>query len=205
MKRAHTQRGLALPTTLVLMSLVALGCMGTWRSLWVAEQRLNHETDQLRCQHRAEAVLPIAVADIMGPALSLDQASDTRHTATPNAAFFPNDKNELLTLQQHLVNACEQGICTPTVEDASAHKPSHWWALREQAATVDASKMPDGQNAWYWVEVFNAPAQNPPFIYRITVAVEGAIPAGQVVLQTLWTRTGTTRTGAWHSWAVLHD
>ena len=198
------QHGLTLPSVMVLLSLVALGCLSAWRELWVAEQRLNLEADQLRGLHRAEAVLPLAVADILGPSTIDALSTNVRHTATSNAAFFPNNLNELATLQQHLGSACEQGICAPSTTVSHAHSPSHWWALREQATLLDA-QLPDGSAAWYWVEVLAAPAQDPPFLYRITVTVQGVMPAGQTVLQTVWTRTGATRQGTWHSWAMLHD
>ena len=198
------QRGLALPTVMVLLSLVALGCLSAWRSLWVAEQRLNLEADQLRGLHRAEAVLPIAVADILGPVVADGQTADARHAASGSAVFFPNSTGELATLQQRMVTLCEQGICAPAITVSNAHSASHWWALRNQAMYVEG-QLPDGSSAWYWVEVLNAPAQDPPFIYRITVAVSGVMPGGQTVLQTLWTRTGRARAGTWRSSAVLHD
>lgn len=198
------QRGLALPTVMVLLSLVALGCLSAWRSLWVSEQRLNLEADQLRGLHRVEAVLPLAVADILGPVVADGQTADARHTANGSAVFFPNSTSELTTLQQRLATLCEQGICAPATTVSNAHSASHWWALRDQAMYVEG-QLPDGSSAWYWVEVFSAPAQDPPFIYRITVAVSGVMPGGQTVLQTLWTRTGRARAGTWRSSTVLHD
>ena len=198
------QRGLALPTVLVLLSLVALGCLSAWRSLWVAEQRLNLEADQLRGLHRAEAVLPLAVADILGPVVADGQAADARHTASGNAVFFPNSTSELATLQQRLGSVCAQGICAAATTVGNVHSASRWWALRDQAMYVEG-QLPDGSSAWYWVEVLSAPAQDPPFMYRITVAVAGVMPGGQTVLQTLWTRTGRARAGTWRSSAVLHD
>jgi Tfp pilus assembly protein PilX len=204
MKRTPQQVGLALPTVMLLLSLVALGCLSAWRNLWVAEQRLNLEADQLRGLHRAEAALPLAVADILGPVTPEGQAADTRHTANGNTAFFPSSTSELTTLQQRLASACEQGICAPTTTVSNAHSASHWWALRDQAMYVEG-QLPDGSSAWYWVEVLADPAQDPPFIYRITVAVSGVLTGGQTVLQTVWTRTGRTRAGTWRSSAVLHD
>ena len=204
MKHTPAQTGLALPTVMVLLSLVALGCLTAWRGLWVAEQRLNLEADQLRSLHRAEAVLPLAVADILGPVIAQGQTADARHTANGNAVFFPNSTSELATLQQRLASACEQGICAPNTTVSNAHSASRWWALRDQALHVEG-QLPDGSSAWYWVEVLAAPAQDPPFIYRITVAVSGVMPGGQTVLQTLWTRTGRARAGTWRSTAVLHD
>ena len=134
---------------MVLLSLVALGCLSAWRDLWAAEQRLNLEADQLRGLHRAEAVLPLAVADILGPSTIDTSSTNLRHTATPNAAFFPNNLNELATLQQHLGNACEQGICAPSTPVNAAHSASHWWALREQAIRVPSvvGKGP-GRRGW---------------------------------------------------------
>ena len=198
------QRGLALPTVMVLLSLVALGCLSAWRSLWVAEQRLNLEADQLRGLHRAEAMLPLAVADILGPVVADGQTADVRHTASGSAVFFPNSTSELNTLQQRLATLCEQGICAPATTVNNAHSASRWWALRDQAMLVEG-QLPDGNSAWYWVEVLSAPAQDPPFIYRITVAVPGVMPGGQTVLQILWTRTGRAHAGTWRSSAVLHD
>lgn len=204
MKRPNAQHGLALPTVMVLLTWVAFGCLSAWRNLWVAEQRLNWEADQLRSLHRAEAVLPLAVADILGPTMPDGQTSDARHTANTQAVFFPNTTNELTVLQQRLGSACEQGICAPTSTANNIHSASHWWGLRDQAMLLDGL-LPDGSSAWYWVEVLASPTQDPPFIYRITVAVQGLMPGGQTVLQTLWTRNGSARLGTWHSSALLHD
>lgn len=215
-------QGFALPTLMVMLGLASIATLLALRNLWVNNQWLNAEADQLRTQHKAEAVLPVALADILGTASSLNAnaAPNLRHAAgnaTQNHAFFPMSMGEYDVLRQRLstmTNPCSAGICTPNTLDAKATQASFWKTQTATAMSVSASDTPYGDNtAWYWVEVFvqhnttsaNA-STNAPFAYRITALANGVMPGSTTVLQAMWVRNAATPyTGQWRSWHVLHD
>lgn len=214
--------GFALPTLMVMLALASIATLLAMRNLWVNDQLLNAEADQLRAQHKAEAVLPLALADILSNATNNDGTTNLRHTAgnaTQTHAFFPNTLAEYDMLHQRLgTNICNAGICAPHALNPSATKASDWKSQTGSAMQVSAAHTPYGDNtAWYWVEVFpnngngngNATADvtsTPPFVYRITTLAKGVTPGSTTVLQAIWTRTSdTSHTGQWHSWHVLHD
>jgi Tfp pilus assembly protein PilX len=202
MKRRPHQ-GLALPTLMALLALASIATLLAMRNLWVNEQLLNAEADQLRTQHKAEAALSIARQDITGTA-------SLRHLASsdsPTQAFFPSTLSDYTLLRQRLgADLCRSGICAPPLLDVTANQASYWQTQTNTAMPVDASDTPDGSNsAWYWVDVFPQ-TNSTAFVYRITVLAHGVMPASSTVLQTLWTRsTPTATTGQWLSWRVLHD
>ncbi len=214
-------RGFALPTLLVMLAMASIATLLALRNLWVNDQLLNAETDQLRTQHKAEAALPVALADILGANASTSSSNGTpnlRHTAgnaTQSHAFFPVSVAEYKLLRQRLnTGTCVAGICAPSSLDPSATKASFWKARTNEAFAISASDTPYGDNtAWYWVEVLpqhsannvNAPSFA-PFIYRITTLADGVMPGSTTVLQAIWVRnTPTSSTGQWRSWHVLHD
>ena len=121
----HPARGFALPTLLVMLALASIATLLAMRNLWVNEQLFNAEADQLRAQHKAEAVLPVALIDILGATNNNSEATpNPRHTAgdtTQTHAFFPNSMVEYNVLRQRLgANTCSAGICAPHALNASA-------------------------------------------------------------------------------------
>ncbi len=211
----HTQ-GLSLPTVLVMLALTSMAALLAWRNLWVNAQLLNAEADLLRTQHKAQAVLPVALADIVGNPSSSDAATNLRHTAgdaTHTHAFFPNTLSDYELLRQRLTasgGACSAGICAPNALNANATIASYWKTQTATALAVGAANSPDGSNtAWYWVEVFprgNTASPGASFVYRITALATGVMPGSSTVLQAIWTRdNNTSPTGQWRSWHVLHD
>jgi hypothetical protein len=207
---------------MVMLASASIATLLALRNLWVNDQLLNAEADQLRTQHKAEAVLPVALADILGAATNNNgQATpNLRHTAgngTQIHAFFPTSMGEYEVLRQRLstnTGQCSAGICAPNTLDAKATKASHWKAQTATAMPVSASDTPYGDNtAWYWVEVFPQhsissanTSTTAPFIYRITTLTKGVMPGSTTVLQAIWVRnTPTSITGQWQSWHVLHD
>jgi Tfp pilus assembly protein PilX len=212
--RQLTQQGLALPTVMVMLMLASVGTLLAWRQLWVNEVLLKTEADQLRTQHKAEAVLPLAVQDMVGRA---GAAGDNTQTQV----FFPTTLAEREVLRQRLGSeACRSGICAltpPKIEkDDLFSKASTWKSMTASAMPVSASDTPYGAGtAWYWVDIqpdavqlATIPSANsaPPFIYRITVLANGVLPSSSTVLQTLWTRTNLSDTrGKRHSWRILQD
>lgn len=204
MKRPSTQgHGFALPTLMVMLALASIATLLAMRHVWVNEQLLNADADQLRTQHHAEAVLPVALADILG-------TTPPRHVAgdiTQTHAFFPNTLAEYDMLRQRLgANTCSLGICVPHALPAYTTQASHWQTQTANAIRVNASDTPYGDNtAWYWVEVF--PQTNTDtFVYRITTLAHGIFPGSSAVVQAIWTRhSAASLTGQWQSWHVLHD
>ena len=220
MKRVTHLHGFALPTLMVMLALASIATLLAMRNLWVNEQLLNAQADQLRTLHKAEAAMPVALADILGAAANGNGMPNLRHVAgeaTQTYAFFPTTKVEYDLLRQRLSgfsNLCSAGICAPDTLAPKATKASFWKAQTASAMPVSASDTPYGDNtARYWVEVFpqsststaNATTQ-PPFVYRITALSYGVMPGNSTVLQAIWARhSSTSLTGQWHSWHVLHD
>lgn len=216
MKHMTDSQGLALPTVLTMLALTSMAALLAWRNLWVNDQLLNAEADLLRTQHKAQAVLPVALADIVGNPSGGDTSASLRHTAgdaTQSHAFFPQTLNDYDLLRQRLTASgvpCSAGICAPVTLNANATQASHWKTQTATAVAVGAVDSPYGSNtAWYWVEVFpRANTTNPgaSFVYRITTLATGVLPGSSTVLQAIWTRqSDTAPTGQWHSWHVLHD
>jgi hypothetical protein len=207
---------------MVMLALASVATLLALRNLWVNDQLLNAEADQLRTQHKAEAVLPVALADILGGAANNSEATpNLRHNAgntTQTYAFFPTSMGEYEVLRQRLItnpSQCSAGICASNTLDAKVTKASYWKAQTTATAMpVSASDTPYGDNtAWYWVEIFpqhitSTPNTSPTssFVYRITTLAKGVMPGSTAVLQAIWVRnTPTSNTGQWQSWHVLHD
>jgi Tfp pilus assembly protein PilX len=225
--RAHAQswairrtkvRGFALPTLMVMLSLASIATLLALRNLWVNDQLINAAADQLRTQHKAEAALPVALADILGPTANPDGSPNLRRSAgnaTQNHAFFPASMADYTLLRQRLNSVtCSTGICAPSSLDPSATKASFWKARTGDALAISASDTPDvDQTTWYWVEVLPQHSSNnannssqAPFVYRITALANGVMPSSTTVLQAIWVRnTATSNTGQWRSWHVLRD
>lgn len=219
--RHGVSQGFALPTLMVMLALASIATLLAFRNLWVNAQLLNAEADQLRAQLKAEAVLPVALGDLLGVGTNNnDGAVNLRHTAgssTQTHAFFPTSMGEYELLRQRVntnLNQCNAGICTPRTLDIKAAKASFWQTQTAASMQVSATDTPYGNDtAWYWVEIFpqqNSSAANTlttaPFIYRITTLSKGVMPGSTTVLQAIWVRnTPTANTGQWHSWHVLKD
>jgi Tfp pilus assembly protein PilX len=209
---------------MVMLALASVATLLALRNLWVNDQLLNAEADQLLTQHKAEAVLPVALADIVVAAANNngEVTHSLRHTAgnsTQTHAFFPASMSELDLLRQRLsttTGQCSTGICAPLTLEAKVSQASDWQTQTATAMPVNAGDTPYGNNtAWYWIEVFprqkisNSSANasfTSPFIYRITTLAKGVMPGSTTVLQAIWVRnTPTSHTGQWQSWHMLHD
>jgi len=219
--RNAATRGFALPTLMVMLALASIATLLALRNLWVNAQLLNAEADQLRAQLKAEAVLPVALADLLGFGVNNNDGTvNLRHTSgssTQTHAFFPMTMDQYELLRQRVntnLNQCSTGICTPQTLDINATKASFWKTQTAASMQVSPADTPYGNDtAWYWVEVFpqqNSSAANTsttaPFIYRITTLAKGVMPGSTTVLQAIWVRnTPTANTGEWQSWHVLKD
>ena len=216
MKHITDSQGLALPTVLAMLALTSMAALLAWRNLWVNDQLLNAQADLLRTQHKAQAVLPMALADIVGNPNTSDATATLRHTAgdaTLTHAFFPQTLSDYDLLRQRLTAngvPCSAGICAPVALNVNAAQASYWKTQTATALAVGAADSTDGSNtAWYWVEVFprgNTASPSASFVYRITALATGVMPGSSTVLQAIWTRdNNTSPTGQWRSWHVLHD
>ena len=209
---AKRDSGFALATLMAILALASIAALLAMRNLWVNEKMLNAEADQLRSLQKAEAVLPVALIDILGTSMtnSGEVTPNLRHTAgnsTQTQAFFPTSLTDYDLLRQRLgANACSTGICAPNALDPKASQASYWQAQIATAMPVTASDMPYGNTTtWYWVEVF--PQTNTTsFVYRITTLANGVMPGSSTVLQAVWVRdTATSSTGQWRSWHMLQN
>jgi Tfp pilus assembly protein PilX len=210
MQRMHPHQGPAFPTSMVMLTLASLATLLAMRHLWVNDQLLNAEADQMRTQQHAQGVLPLAVQDILGTA-----ATPLRHTMgspTDSHVFFPNTLADYSVLQQRLGTAnCQQGICVPATAPSPANatllqKASSWKQQTPTAIAIGAADSPDGaHSACYWVEVF-VEENTGELVYRITALAQGFLPGSTSVVQALWKRTSpAATTGQWLSWRVLRD
>jgi Tfp pilus assembly protein PilX len=217
-RQGTPRHGFVLPTLLLVLAMASMATLLALRSLWVNDQLLNAETDQLRTQHNAEAALSVALADVLGAGLNSDGTPNLRHTAggaAQNHAFFPTSTAEYNLLRQRLsASTCLAGICAPSGLEPNTNLASFWKARTQAAFAIRAADTPYGENtAWYWVEIFpqhsalNVTGTSAsPFVYRITTLATGVMPGSTTVLQAIWVRhTATTSTGQWRSWHVLHD
>lgn len=212
MNRTRHNHGFALPTLMVMLALASIAALLAMRNLWVNEQLLNAEADQLRTLQKAEAALPTALIDILGTSATLpgEITPKQRHSAgnaIQTHAFFPTSLADYDLLRQRLgASNCSAGICAPNTLTPLANQASYWKTQLATAMRVTAADTPYGDNtAWYWVEVL--PQTNTTsFIYRITTLANGVMPGSTAVLQAVWMRdTPTSLTGQWRSWRVLHD
>ena len=199
-----------------MLALTSMAALLAWRNVWINGHLLNAEADLLRTQHKAQAVLRVAIADIVGNPSSSDTTANLRHTAgdaTQTHAFFPNALSDYDLLRQRLTASgapCSAGICAPNSLNAHAAEASYWKTQIATAMTVrGADSLDDSNTAWYWVEIFprtNTASPSASFVYRITVLATGVTPGSSTVLQAIWTRDNDTAlTGQWRSWHVLHD
>jgi Tfp pilus assembly protein PilX len=216
----HMTRGFALPTLMVMLAMASIATLLAMRNLWVNDQLLNAEADQLRALHKAEAAMPVALADIMGSSAKSDGTNNLRHAAgniSQTHAFFPTSMADYDLLRQRIdteISSCSAGICVPHTLDSKVLKAGYWKAQTATAMSISASDTPYGDNtAWYWIEVFPQDSTSsvnatspPPFVYRITALAHGVMPGSATVLQAVWARhSNASLTGQWHSWHVLHD
>lgn len=216
----HMTRGFALPTLMVMLAMASIATLLAMRNLWVNDQLLNAEADQLRALHKAEAAMPVALADIIGSSTNSDGTSNLRHAAgniSQTHAFFPTSMADYDLLSQRIntaISSCSAGICVPHTLDPKALKAGYWKAQIATAMSISASDTPYGDNtAWYWIEVFPQDSTSsvnatspPPLVYRITALAHGVMPGSATVLQAVWARhSNASLTGQWHSWHVLHD
>ncbi len=77
---------------MVMLSVASLAALVAMRNLWVNDQLLNAEAAQILTQQQAEAVLPVAVQDIVG--LSANSLRHTAGSPTDTHVFLPDNLSE---------------------------------------------------------------------------------------------------------------
>jgi hypothetical protein len=178
----NSQRGLALPTVVMLSCLCSVLLLSQWRNLAMAQALGQSAVLRWQLKQIALDTLRLAVDDIrLG-------AGDARHqmgSLSDSHAFFPTTMQQWQVLQSRLTpNECQTGICRPLGSDNTTLAP--WLTRLDQAQKAPS---PSGQSAKYWVEILPLPTANlgdSVFIYRITALVQNGEGGAQSGWQALW-------------------
>lgn len=172
----NSQQGVALLTVMAVLVICVLITAANTRSGLLHEMIVGHQSDQLRAQAAAEALVRDAEIDILG--LQPDGSpcrEDLESTgfigcrergrgALPQAPYFPHSTEEFeevrALVQVGAAVPCRDGICFPSslqaleqLEDSlEAMKPHGARHGQFTRATYDAPQAP---LAWYWIEAFH--------------------------------------------------
>lgn len=200
--------GLALPSVLAVLMLCGLGAMLSWQSIWRNEWSLQARTDVMRTQRMADAVLFIALRDVLNTDdTNLNHASRSSMGAIEQThVFFPKNKSELLVLRKRLgADVCREGLCAPT--QPLSTRTSEWQSrLSGSMTTALNNTVYSVANVHYWIEIFPAQTQHTKeaFVYRITVRMPRLKSANPIYVQAIWS-THLHEAGQWISWTRLYD
>ncbi|WP_162241842.1 pilus assembly protein [Pseudorhodoferax sp. Leaf267] len=177
------QRGVALLTVMVVLVLCVLAVAANTRSGLLHEMLVGHQSDQLRAQAAAEALVRDAEIDILGvlpdgsPCQPLAPGAIGCRMrggeALPGAPYFPSSIDEFeearALVQVGAAIPCRDGICFPAslqalehIEDAldtmqavGAHYGQFTRSgLAASAVTGNPLLAPTPARAWYWIEAF---------------------------------------------------
>jgi type IV pilus assembly protein PilX len=200
---SRRQRGVAVLIVMVIVLLGSLLVLWSSRSALLNEMLTGNDSDYQRALEAAHALVRDAESDLRG-----ETADGSPCAAPAPCRAFPSDANAYLDLQTALAASspsCNAGICV------GDRLPPQFWAsktdldaMKAVAATYGARTGAQAgdpllaNKAWYWIEVlpYNlgaaidggdawelAPDRERPYVYRITVVVEGRKPATRVVVQ----------------------
>lgn len=177
-----TQRGLALPTVVVLSCLCSLLLLAQWRNLALSQALGRSAALRWQLKQNALDTLHLAIDDIR---LSQDDARHQMGAFADSHAFFPTTMQQWQVLQSRLGSKeCQSGICRPLGVDNAML--SSWLTRLPQAQNAS---LPSGQTARYWVEIhpfLAASTNDAPFLYRITALAENGEIGAQFAWQALW-------------------
>lgn len=171
-----SQQGVALLTVMAVLVICVLITAANTRSGLLNEMIVGHQSDQLRAQAAAEALVRDAEIDILGlqpdgspchpgvQSTGLVGCRERGHGALPNAPYFPHSADEFeevrALVQVGAAVPCRDGICVPSslqaleqLEDALEAMKPH--GARQGQFTRAASIAPQAPLAWYWVEAFH--------------------------------------------------
>ena len=177
MTRSRTsQQGVALLTVMAILLICVLITAANARSGLLHEMLVGHQSDQLRAQAAAEALVRDAEMDILG--LQPDGSpcnEDLQSTgwvdcrqrgqgALPNAPYFPHSAAEFeevrALVQVGAAVPCRDGICFPSSLQAleqleDAVETMKQYGARHGQFTHAVSGAPRATLAWYWIEAFH--------------------------------------------------
>ncbi|MGC3986678.1 MAG: hypothetical protein QM777_19180 [Pseudorhodoferax sp.] len=172
------ERGIALLSVMVALVLAGLAVLASARAGLLHEMVAGHQSDRLRAQAMAEALLLDAEADILGrrgdapcrpSAVEPQRAASgfvgcrERGTASvATAPYFPQDTEEFdevrSLLQVGAAVPCRDGICAPSSLQALARTgtlpPALGARLGQFTSPSDGAAPEPGVRGRYWVEIF---------------------------------------------------
>lgn len=205
------QRGVSLLVVMVVLLLCSLLALGAARVGWLNEAMVGNISDEQRAFLAAEELMSDAQLDIQSPAKrAISSGADLFYPLDP-----ATDVTLMQARVASNPVPCRAGLCFPaSVNTLNGTGATNWWqqgdaqvqAMRQAGAThgqitgVPASDnrllTPTGNRlAHYWIEVFlitpggvTMAGQVPndrPFVYRVTVVVDGLRAGTRVVLQSI--------------------
>lgn len=172
------ERGIALLSVMVALVLAGLAVLASARAGLLHEMVAAHQSDRLRAQAMAQALLLDAEADILGrrgdapcrPSVVEPQRTASgfvgcreRGTASvATAPYFPQDTEEFdevrALLQVGAAVPCRDGICAPSSLQALARTdtlpPALGARLGQFTSPSDGAAPQTSMRGWYWVEMF---------------------------------------------------
>ncbi|CAN7435735.1 hypothetical protein LJR039_002737 [Pseudorhodoferax sp. LjRoot39] len=172
------ERGIALLSVMVALVLAGLAVLASARAGLLHEMVAGHQSDRLRAQAMAEALLLDAEADILGrrgdapchpspvePQRTASGFIGCRERGTASVAtapYFPQDTDEFdevrALLQVGAAVPCRDGICVPSSLQALARTgplPQPLGAHLGQFTLASDGAAPEPSvRGWYWVEIF---------------------------------------------------
>lgn len=171
-----SQQGIALLTVMAVLVICVLITSADTRSGLLHEMIVGHQSDQLRAQAAAEALVRDAEIDILGlqpdgspchegpQSIGFVGCRQRGQGALPNAPYFPHSTAEFeevrALVQVGAALPCRDGICFPSsllaleqLEDALETMTPH--GARHGQFTRDAAGAPPAARAWYWIEAFH--------------------------------------------------
>lgn len=170
-----SQRGIALLTVMAILVVCVLITSANTRTGLLHEMIVGYQSDQLRAQAAAEALVRDAESDILGvlsdgspcrtgaPSAGVVGCRTRGTGAFPSAPYFPQSADEFdevrALLQVGADVPCRDGICFPSglqtlerLEDAlETMQP---YGARHGQFTRAAPTTTQGARAWYWIEAF---------------------------------------------------
>jgi type IV pilus assembly protein PilX len=208
---AAPQRGVSLIIVMLVLLLCSLLALGAARMGWLGEALVGNISDEQRAQLAAEALMRDAQLDIQNPLRRPPNDANALYYPLSGAI----DLTELQARVASEPVPCKLGLCFPaTLQTLNGTGDTNWWQQGDpvvanmRAAGARFGQITGAANtlnpllnpgntrlAHYWIEAFlitpevssMAPAMmsDRPYIYRVTVVVDGLKAGTRVVLQSL--------------------
>lgn len=202
------QSGISLMVVMVMLLLCSLLALGAARLGWLNEALVGNISDEQRAFLAAEELMRDAQRDIETPS-ARPIAAGAVYFPLDDA-----DLTNLQTLVATGTVPCRNGLCFPSaLATLNGTNVTNWWqqgddrvvAMRSTGASFGSITRDNSDNpllatsrnrAHYWIEVFRytpsgdtlagqTPPNDRPFVYRVTVVVDGLKAGTRVVLQSI--------------------